>query len=318
MHNKFNKKLLLTLSILAYGLQVSGAHATRQLAEEETSINWNSIKSAATYTTAGVTTAVASVYAFGDKQEELVELKKQAVKGVISVGQSLWNNGTALYKLTRGAVSDFSQWASDTYMPYHPTVCHVASEGVRLVTDAYAAVEQTITEHPYVAAGVAVTFVAAVGITHMIHKSKTNKAEQLLAKEKQKIAKIQQELQEAQEEAKKAKQEALKATRFATKAADKLTELQEAQKTVGPTVVSPTTTIKPQTNIKPDVTIDGHNTSSPRARAVSGGGQGGNVTFNLVLPGTPETLSGFLPSMLQGKTPTTPLILGNTAIKTEG
>lgn len=306
MNNKFNKKLLLTLSILAYGLQVSGAQATR-LAEEETSTTWSSIKSAAKYTTAATTTAVASVYAFGDKQEELFELKKQAIKGAFSLGTTLWDYGTVFCNSVSNLKTSFYQWAYDTYMPWHPTACYAASEFIRLGTEGCTAIRQTITEHPYVATGVAVTFVAAVGITHMIHKSTTHKAKQLLSEEKQKNTEMQKELLEAQEETQKAKT-------LAIKTAEKLKKLRAARTTAGPTVVSPKTTIKPQTNIKPEVTIDGHNTSAPKARAL--GGQGGNVTFNLVVPGTPETLSGFSSQVFSKAS--IPLILGNTAIKTEG
>lgn len=303
MNKIINKKLLLTLSLLAYGFQVSGANATEireeeqasrslfrsatgsasshiafagshttSIKEEEKRSSWGLFKSVAGYTSAGIATAVGSIYAFGDKQEELIQLKSRAINGATVAGQILWQQtrslGTMLYNSTAASY----QFLCDTYEPYHPTVKYVADETIRLGLEGCTAVKQTVIEHPYVATGFAVTFVAAVGITYAVQKRKANKAERLLEEEKKRSAELAKELEKVKAEEKKARQLAIKAREA----------LRAENPHIGPTVA------KTVTNVNPMIRVIGDDKSSTQSHV--GDVQGGSVTFNLIVGDTP--LSG--------------------------
>lgn len=303
MNKTINKKLLLTLSLLAYGFQVSGANATEireeeqasrslfrsatgsasshtasagahttSIKEEEKRSSWGLFKSVAGYTSAGIATAVGSIYAFGDKQEELIQLKSRAINGVTVAGQILWEQTRSLGTMLYNGTAASYQFLCDTYEPYHPTVKYVADEAIRLGFEGCTAVKQTVIEHPYVATGFAVTFVAAVGITYAVQKSKANKAEHLLEEEKKRTAELAKELEKVKAEEKKARQLAIKAREA----------LRAENPHIGPTVA------KTVTNANPMIRVIGDDKSSTQSHV--GDVQGGSVTFNLIVGDNP--LSG--------------------------
>lgn len=306
MNKTINKKLLLTLSLLAYGFQVAGAYATdvreeerssrslfrsasgasgaasshiasvpahsTSIKEEEKQSSWGLFKSVAGCTSAGIATAVGSVYAFGDKQEELVQLKSKAINGTWILGNFLWEQTYNLGNFICKNTNTLCEWMRDTYAPYHPTVQYAANEAIRLGLEGCTAVEETVREHPYVAAGFVLTFVTAVGITYSIQKSKSNKAESLLEEEKKKSIALAKELEEVKAKEIKSRQLAIKAR-----------EALKAQNPhIGPTVA------KTVTNANPIIRVIGDDKSSTQSHV--GDVQGGSVTFNLIVGDNP--LSG--------------------------
>lgn len=280
-----NKKLLLTLSALAYGLHAGGAHATP--IEEESTIKraYSMVKSAGKYAAVGV----GSVYLYGDEQETLIKAQATALNYGQKFGVYLLDAFQTAYSTTSSALTASYTFAYDTYMPYHPTVVHYASEALKISEEGLSALKDTVIEHPYVALGVAAAFAASVGVTYAYGSHNARKAEQFL-KEKQEAERKTERLLIA------AKRKIEKSERAKEELAKQLAALKDSKSAHG----NQTTSFGP---IKSD-----HQTSSDTHAEMRTGpskAQSGNVTFNLVIghgkgtslaPNVSESLaSSFLP-----------------------
>lgn len=255
MEHILNRKLLLTLTTLAYTFNVSAAHATNITDDESFSSRaWSTVKSGAFYATG----FVASATVYETERETFLHAKNQAVQYGCETGLFLADQASKGYKTSVSLLSSAYNWGYDTYMPYHPTVCHVTSEAMRLGTEGITALHQTITEHPYVSLGVAVTFAASIGIAYFYGKNKASQASKLM-EEKEAAALLE-----------KRRVEERNATLL-----EEIKALREKK--------APNTSVVTKAN--PTATSDnkGTITSSP---TVSPNVQGGSVTFNLVLPNT--------------------------------
>lgn len=279
MGHIFNRKLLLTLTTLAYAFNVSAAQATKLNDEESFSSRAYSLAKTAAYGTAKVgaygaataATFVAGVTGYEAERETLLHAKNQILHHSSEAGLFLADKAVKAFKLTSWVLSKGYNAAYETYMPYHPTVCHYASELSRLSSEGLEALQQTVTEHPYVSAGVAVTFAVSIGAVYLYGKSKTAHATKLM-EEKEATALKEKRRIEA-ENARLEKQ---------------VKELQSAkQHTPSPTSIITHTHPSSKSDNKGKVT------SNP----ITTGGHGGNVTFNLLM--TPDMLKGVGPKTSQ-------------------
>jgi hypothetical protein len=283
MGHILNRKLLLTLTTLAYAFNVSTLQASKFNDEESFSDRaFNTVKSGAygavkmgAYGATSAATFVAGVTAYEAERETFLHAKNQMVHYGCETGLFLADKVVKGYTFCSSLLNSAFSWGYDTYMPYHPTACYATNEAIRLGGEGLSALQQTITDHPYVSTGVAVTFTASIGIAYLFGKNKASHATKLM--EEKEAAALKEKRRMEIENAGLAEQ---------------LKELQSAkQQTQSPS------SIVTQTHPRSSSDNKGTITSNP----IVHGGQGGNVTLNIMM--TPEMMKGgFSPtSSLTGK-----------------
>ncbi|MBX9697585.1 MAG: hypothetical protein K2X53_05835 [Alphaproteobacteria bacterium] len=261
MGHTLNRKLLLTLTTLAYAFNASTLQASKLNDEESFSTRALSKVKTGVY---GATGFVASATIYELERERFLHAKNQAVHYGCETGLFLADKVVKGYTFCSSLLNSAYSWSYDTYMPYHPTVCHVTEEAIRLGSEGLSALQQTVTDHPYVSAGVAVTFAASIGIAYLHGKNKASHVTKLM-EEKEAAALKEKSRIEADNE----------------RLVKQLEELQSAQKQPQ----SPTSIVT-QTHPRSSSDNKGTITSNP----IVHGGQGGNVTLNIMM--TPEMMKG--------------------------
>lgn len=269
MGHIFNKKLLLTLTTLAYALNVSTLQASKISDDESFSDRaYSTVKSGAygvakigAYSATAAGAFVAGVTVYEAERETLLHARNQMIHYGSETVLFLADNLGKLYNSASWALNEAWTWTSNTYMPYHPAVC-----------DGVSALYQLGTDHPYMSAGLALAATTSIGIAYFYGKNKTSHA--IKVAEDKEAAAIKGKLRAEKENAKLLREiEALKSA-------------QNAENDQTPIV----------TQANPTASSDNHGaiTSSP----VTHGGQGGSVTLNIMM--TPDMMQGKLSSNSQG------------------
>ncbi len=270
MGHTLNRKLLLTLTTLAYAFNSSTLQASKLNDEESFSDRaFNTVKSGAygavkmgAYGATAAATFVAGVTAYEAERETFLHAKNQMIHYSCEAGFFLADNVGKFCNLTSWAFNEAYTEISKAYMPYHPAVCQGVSEIARLSSEGFSALQQTVTDHPYVSAGVAVAFAASIGIAYLYGKNKASHATKLLAEKEAAALKDKRRIEAENERLEK-----------------QVKELQSAQ-TQRPT------SIVTETHPRSKSDNNGRITSNP----IVHGGQGGNVTLNIMMP--PEMMKG--------------------------